>query len=154
MCIELDPTCLLLFPSRPLRKRILLAQRVQAVLGSRAKPSLRFCPVLEFLCSPTAPRACQHSSRVSLAQGLSSGSHSSPGRSLDNWLCAPPRLIGWICSLVQVEAETLSLLRSSGKDSFMARVLRAAEPSLCSYCASGPILPAGLVPGRRFKCRL
>ena len=106
MCIELDPTCFLLFPSRPLRKRILLAQRVQAVRGSLAKPNLRFCPVLESLCSPTAP------------------------------------------------AETLSLLRSSGKDSFMAKVLRAVEPSLCSYCASGPILPADLAPGRRFKCRL
>ena len=106
MCIEWDPTCFLLFPSRPLRKRILLAQRVQAVLGSLAKPSLRFCPVLESLYSPTAP------------------------------------------------AETLSLLRSSGKDSFMTRVLRAAVPFLYSYCASGPILPADLAPGRHFKCRL
>ena len=153
MILESDPTCLHLFPSRYLRKGTLLGQPEQVVLGRRAKSSLQFSPVLEFLCTPTAPRACQHSSGVSLAQGLSSGSHSSPGRSLDNWLCAPPRFDGWICSLVQVEAETLSLLRSSGKDSFMARVSRAAEPSLCSYAASGPISPAVLAPGRSSKWR-
>ena len=154
MCLESDPTCLLLFPSRPLRKGTLLTQPEQVVLGRRAKSSLQFSPVLEFLCTPTAPRACQHSSGVFLAQGLSSSSQSSPGRSLSNWLCAPPRFDGWICSLVQVEAETLSLLRSSGKDSFMARVLRAAEPALRSCSASGPILPAVLAPGLRSKCQL
>jgi len=87
-----------------------------------------------------------------LGQELSSGSQSSPGHSRYNWLCASRWFVGGFCSLVQVESEILSLLRSSRLDSFMARVLRAADPALRSCTANGLIFPAVLASGLRSRC--